>query len=136
MVTAQHGWAYGEQPRRLLTFALDSKVALPPSPPPRVPQAIVKEDFKVDLLPAEQGQALDVCNCTQCHGGSAVSGGYALDLRASQVPVFLAAFHDVVINGSRQLQGMPPFQEMTDKDLVAIQHYLRRQAAAAAKVGL
>ena len=136
VVTAQHGWAYGEHPRRLLTFALDSKVTLPPSPPPRIPQPVVKADFKVDPLQAEQGSDLYVRNCTICHGGSAVSGGYAPDLRASQVPLFLEAFHDVVINGSRQSQGMPPFTELTDKDLVAIQHYLRRQAAAAAKASL
>ena len=136
VVTAQHGWAYGEHPRRLLTFALDSKVTLPPSPPPRIPQPVVKADFKVDPLQAEQGHDLYVRNCTICHGGSAVSGGYAPDLRASQVPLFLEAFHDVVINGSRQSQGMPPFTELTDKDLVAIQHYLRRQAAAAAKASL
>ncbi len=133
-VTAQHGWAYREHPRRLVTFALDGKAVLPPSPPPRVPKPTVKEDFKVDALLAEQGNDLYVRNCTLCHGGSAVSGGYAPDLRESQVPLFMEAFHDVVINGARQSQGMPAFKELTDKDLLAIQHYLRRQAAAAAKV--
>ncbi len=132
-VTAQHGWAYREHPRRLLTFALESKVALPPSPPPRVPQPVVKEDFKVDPLLAEQGNDLYIRNCTLCHGGSAISGGYAPDLRESQAPIFMEAFHEVVIGGSRQAQGMPQFKELTDKDLVAIQHYLRRQAAAATK---
>jgi quinohemoprotein ethanol dehydrogenase len=136
VVTAQHGWAYREHPRRLLTFALDSKVALPPSPPPRIPQPVVKEDFKVDPLLAEQGSTLFTRSCMYCHGGGAVSGGYAPDLRASQAPLFMEAFHEIVINGSRQAQGMPQFKELTDKDLVAIQHYLRRQAAAAVKAGL
>jgi quinohemoprotein ethanol dehydrogenase len=114
-----------------LTFALDSKVQLPPMPPPQMPQPVVKEDFKVDPLVAEQGHNTYIRNCAFCHGGAGVSGGYAPDLRASQIPLFLEAFHDVVINGSRQAQGMPPFEELTDKDLIAIQHYLRRQAAAA-----
>ena len=134
-ITAQHGWAYREQPRRLLTFALESKSVLPPSPPPRIPQPVVKEDFKVDPLLAQQGSDIYVRNCTLCHGGSAVSGGYAPDLRASQAPLFLEAFHEVVIKGSRQMQGMPQFKELTDKDLVALQHYIRRQAAKAAKAG-
>ena len=135
-VTAQHGWAYGQHPRRLLTFALDSKTQLPKMPPPVIPQPVVKDDFKVDPLIAEQGHDLYVRNCAFCHGGAAVSGGYAPDLRASQIPVFLEAFHDVVINGSRQAQGMPPFKELTDRDLIAIQHFLRRQAAAAKNVKL
>ncbi|MGE3391820.1 MAG: PQQ-binding-like beta-propeller repeat protein, partial [Gammaproteobacteria bacterium] len=130
-VTAQHGWAYGMHPRRLLTFALDANTVLPPMPPPQVAQPVIKEDFKVDPLIAEQGHNLYVRNCTMCHGGAVVSGGYAPDLRASQVPLFLDAFRDVVVKGSRHSQGMPRFRELTDDDLVAIQHYIRRQAAAA-----
>ena len=136
IVTAQHGWAYREHPRRLLTFALDEKASLPATPPPRIPKPVIKEDFKVDPLLAEQGKNLYVKTCVLCHGGSAVSGGYAPDLRASQIPLFIDAFHDVVVKGSRAQQGMPRFKELSRDDLVAIQHYLRRQAAAGAEVKL
>jgi len=136
VVTAQHGWAYREHPRRLLTFALGERAALPPSPPPRIPTPLVKEDFKVDPMLVDQGENLYVRNCTFCHGGSAVSGGYAPDLRASPVPLYLDGFHEVVVEGSRAAQGMPGFRELTREDLVALQHYLRRQATLGANAKL
>ena len=63
-----------------------------------------------------------------CHGGGAVSGGYAPDLRASQAVVYDEAFKEIVVGGSRRQQGMPGFKELSDADLKAMQHYLRRQA--------
>ena len=133
-VTAQHGWAYGVHPRRLLTFALEGGATLPPTPPPSIPQPIVKDDFKVDPLLAENGGDLFARKCMICHGAGAVAGGYAPDLRASQAPVYLEAMHDVVVNGTRHERGMPQFKELTTKDLVALQHYIRRQATKGAKV--
>ena len=133
-VTAQHGWAYGVHPRRLLTFALEGGATLPPTPPPSIPQPIVKDDFKVDPLLAENGGDLFARKCMICHGAGAVAGGYAPDLRASQAPVYLEAMHDVVVNGTRHERGMPQFKELTNKDLVALQHYIRRQATKGAKV--
>ena len=135
-VTAQHGWAYGVHPRRLLTFALEGGATLPPTPPPSIPQPIVKDDFKVDPLLAENGGDLFARKCMICHGAGAVAGGYAPDLRASQAPVYLEAMHDVVVNGTRHERGMPQFKELTNKDLVALQHYIRRQATKGAKVSL
>jgi len=84
----------------------------------------------------DQGENLYVRNCTFCHGGSAVSGGYAPDLRASPVPLYLDGFHEVVVEGSRAAQGMPGFRELTREDLVALQHYLRRQATLGANAKL
>jgi quinohemoprotein ethanol dehydrogenase len=128
LVTAQHGWAYKLHTRRLLTFALDGGAVLPPAPPPHVAQPIVKEDFKVDPLLADQGRRLYMRNCAMCHGGGVASGGYAPDLRESQAPLFQEAFREVVVKGSRRLQGMPQFKELTDADLIAIHHYIRSQA--------
>jgi len=135
VVTAQHGWAYGVHPRRLLTFALDGATPLPQTPPPVHAQPIVKEDFKIDPLLAEQGHETYNRRCLLCHGGAGVAGGYAPDLRASPVPLFLDGFREVVVDGARERRGMPKFRELTDKDLIAIQHYLRRQAAATKDLG-
>ncbi|MGD9602789.1 MAG: PQQ-dependent dehydrogenase, methanol/ethanol family [Gammaproteobacteria bacterium] len=135
LVTAQHGWAYGAHPRRLLTFVLDGTARLPPTPPPVDVQPLVKDDFKVDPLLAEQGHVIYGRRCLLCHGGAGVAGGYAPDLRASPVPLYLDGFRDVVVHGARRDRGMPRFRELTDDDLVAIQHYLRRQAAASRRDG-
>ncbi len=127
-ITAQHGWAYGMHPRRLVVFALDGDKQLPKAPPPSFATPLVQEDFKVDEMLAEQGSYLFVRNCASCHGGGAVAGGYAPDLRASQAPVYPEAFKEIVVGGSRRLQGMPQFKELSDADLNAITHYIRRQA--------
>ncbi len=131
-VTAQHGWAYRAQPRRLLVFALNGKAQPPKMPPPVFPQPIAKADFKVDPLLAEQGSHLFLKNCASCHGGGAVAGGYAPDLRASSIPLYDDALSEVVVNGSRRQAGMPRFQNLSEADLKAVQHYLRRQANASA----
>ncbi|MSR13706.1 MAG: PQQ-dependent dehydrogenase, methanol/ethanol family [Gammaproteobacteria bacterium] len=132
-VTAQHGWAYGVHPRRLLTFALDGTTALPPTPAPHLTQPVVQEDFKIDPQLADGGNTIYGRKCLICHGVGGVAGGYAPDLRESQVPLYLEALRDVVVNGSRHERGMPQFKELTDKDLTALQHYLRYQARAGAK---
>jgi len=135
-ITAQHGWAYRVHPRRLLVFSLDGGATLPPAPPPQQAQAIVKDDFKVDALLAEQGSHLFLKNCVTCHGGGAVSGGYAPDLRASPLPLFLDGFREVTVQGVRGKAGMPAFHELTDSDLVALQHYIRRQANKSAQAAV
>ena len=137
-ITAQHGWSYGVHPRRLVVFALDADTTLPKAPPPAFAQPLVQEDFKVDELQAEQGSFLFQRNCSSCHGGGAVAGGYAPDLRASQAPIYPEAFKEIVVGGSRRQQGMPQFKELTDADLNAMHHYIRRQArkaTAAAQAG-
>ena len=127
-ITAQHGWGYRVHPRRLLIFSLEGGAVLPPSPPPQMATPLIKDDFKVDPLVAEQGSHLFLKNCVTCHGGGAVSGGYAPDLRASPIPLFLDGLREVVVSGVRKKAGMPAFRELTDSDLVALQHYFRRQA--------
>jgi len=137
-ITAQHGWSYGVHPRRLVIFALDAETKLPKAPPPAFAEPLVQEDFKVDDLQAETGSFLFSRNCASCHGGGAVAGGYAPDLRASQAPLYPEAFKEIVVGGSRRLQGMPQFKELSDADLNAIHHYIRRQAkktTAAAQTG-
>ena len=130
-LSRQHGWAYRAQTRHLLSFSLNGKAAMPEQPPAVFPEPIRQADFEVDALLAEQGNTLWAKHCVLCHGAGAVSGGYAPDLRASTIPLYEDAFTDV-LDGSRQLAGMPRFTELTAADRKAIQHYIRREARAAA----
>ena len=63
-----------------------------------------------------------------CHGGGAVSGGYAPDLRASPIPLNAQAFKDVVVHGQRRALGMPDFKRLDDHQLATLRHFIRRQA--------
>lgn len=126
-LSAQHGWVGREHPRRLLTFALDGDARLPPSAAPSIPQPLHDAGFKVDSALASRGRTL-YQKCTICHGVAAVSGGYAPDLRASAIPLNTAAFTTIVRDGALQSRGMPPFAELSDADVQALQHYIRQQA--------
>jgi quinohemoprotein ethanol dehydrogenase len=127
----QHGWAYKAQPRHLLSFSLQGTASMPHMPPPVFPQPLAQADFEVDGLLAEQGNKLWAKHCVLCHGAGAVSGGYSPDLRASSIPLYADAFADIM-DGSRQAAGMPRFTELTAADRKALQHYIRREARAAA----
>ena len=56
------------------------------------------------------------------------SGGMAPDLRASSIPLEFSSFKDIVKEGSRNTLGMPAFPDMTDEQLQALQHYIRKRA--------
>lgn len=126
------GWKYGVHQRRLIAFALDGKAAVPKQPPPEVAKAIIDEAFKVDEKKAEAGAgvyALDLC--IACHGAGAVSGGVkGPDLRSS--PALTSGhekmFEDIVRGGALLENGMPKFPTLTNEDLEAIRHYIRKQA--------
>ena len=126
-LSAQHGWVGREHPRRLLTFALDAKAALPPSPPPSTTVVVDDPAFKVDAALAAKGQDL-YSRCVICHGVAAVAGGTAPDLRASQVPLSPEAFKAIVQTGALESRGMPVFPELSDNDLESIRHYIRDRA--------
>ncbi len=126
-LAAQHGWAYRVHPRRLFTFSLNGTVPVPPSPPPVVPTPLDVEGFQVDAALATEGRTLYSEVCAMCHGGGAVSGGKAPDLRASPIATDRATFADVVVNG-RQVLGMPRFKEFGDRDVDALYNYIRQQA--------
>lgn len=128
-IGAQHGWAYGVHPRRLLTFALDGEVAMPPSPPPAYAQPLAAPEFEVNDDLAAHGEGVYVKRCFLCHGPGAVAGGYAPDLRASPIPTSREAFKQVVTHG-RLTQGMPPFHTLSAKDIESLMHYIRQQARA------
>ncbi|MBK8960760.1 MAG: PQQ-binding-like beta-propeller repeat protein [Proteobacteria bacterium] len=56
-LAGQHGWKYKVHPRRVITFSLDGKLPMPPSPPPAFAQPIDVRDFEVDDQLAAAGQA-------------------------------------------------------------------------------
>ena len=108
--------------------AVDGAAELVPQPPPEVPVPI-DADFGVDPELAAQGAALYGL-CQACHGPRVISGGMAPDLRASYLVPSEQLFTDVVREGSRAVGGMPVYEELTDEQLRAIQHYIRQRAEA------
>jgi quinohemoprotein ethanol dehydrogenase len=125
-LAAAHGWAYGRQTRYLVAFALDGAAALPTQPPPGAPSPL-KAAFAVDPALADAGAAIYGV-CGSCHGPGAVSGGMAPDLRASAVVTQSEPFARIVRDGARAVRGMPAYAQMTDAQLAALQHFIRRQA--------
>jgi quinohemoprotein ethanol dehydrogenase len=125
------GWKYGAQPRRVLTFALDGKAKLAPSPPP---------DFKVRALddPKLALNPMDVMigggqfiRCASCHGiGAHATGTPGPDLRESGISLNLATFSQF-IKGGRLEKGMPKFDTLTDDEIRQIHSYIRARARAA-----
>jgi quinohemoprotein ethanol dehydrogenase len=52
----------------------------------------------------------------------------APDLRASSIPFSAKAFEEVVRNGALVNMGMPQYPHLTDQDLMALQHFIRKTA--------
>ena len=128
-IAAQHGWAYKAQVRRLYTFVLGGDKAIPAQTnPPTFPTPLEAPEFVVDTSLLDEGSWLYKDSCAMCHGGGAVSGGYAPDLRASPIVLVDAAFKDVVLNGAKRTNGMPDFRDFNDHQIQALRHYIRDQA--------
>jgi quinohemoprotein ethanol dehydrogenase len=118
-------------PRRVLTFAIDGKDALPkfdlpPLTPPTDP------GFKPEPAKVAAG-AMDFASnaCLVCHGMNAIGGGSAPDLRFSPMIVDAAAFRAVVKDGALKPAGMPPFPQLSDAQVESIRYYLRARAQQA-----
>ncbi len=130
-LAAQHGWKYRVHPRRLVTFVLDGKTPLPPSPPPAFAKPVDVPDLTLDADKVAYGQHVYSQSCFLCHGGGVVSGGAAPDLRESPVVLNKDAFKQVLVDGVRLPLGMPRFKDFTDKELDGLSHYIRSQARKA-----
>lgn len=124
------GWAYGVHTRRLVTFELDGKVKLPPLPAPQPAMPLSVPSFKVDPKLADEGRT-QFRQCVLCHGGGAQSAGLARDLRASAIVPSKDAFAAIVRDGGLRSLRMPSFPTLTDEQLEALRHYIRREAEAA-----
>lgn len=128
---SEHGWMYGAQTRRLVAFSLRGTARLPPQPPPMFPVPLQPADFVVDPIRAADGARLYGLYCVTCHGPSATAGGMAPDLRASPIFFDLGALAQVVRDGARLPRAMPQFPDITDDELRALTHYIRKIAAEA-----
>ena len=131
------GWKYGAQPRRLLTFALDGKAVLPPSPPPDMRVKAV-DDPSIVIRDADVAAGRDMfLACAVCHGRDLLSaGGPAPDLRESRLALDPDAFWTVVHDGALIERGMPRFDTLTREQVMQIYAYIRagaREAIAAGK---
>lgn len=126
-MAAQHGWVGRSHPRRVLTFALDGKAELPPTAPPSKVEPLVVADFVVDPDKALKGRKVYE-RCIICHGLTGVAGGFAPDLRASQIPLSDQAFAAIVRDGALEPVGMPRFAELSDEQLEQLQHFIRERA--------
>ncbi len=122
-----YGWSYRTHPRRLLVFSLDGAAEIPAIKPPHFPIPIVETTFTVDAELAQMGSAWYGI-CASCHGSGLFSGGMAPDLRASPIPLDFNSFKAVVREGAKTGMGMPKFPDLTDSTLMAIQHFIRREA--------
>src|ERR1700736_5793215 len=117
----------GSQKKRVLTFAPGGKAVLPP-------QNIVEfrasndPEYRPDPALAQQGAEVYGHYCTPCHGGAAVSGGTAPDLRASTVPLSADAFDVIVRRGALTAKGMPQFEEFGPTQIAALRQYIRSRA--------
>jgi quinohemoprotein ethanol dehydrogenase len=132
------GWKYGAQPRRVLTFSLDGKAALPPTAPPDLSlQALDDPTFKIDPADAMAGQAMFNLICAACHGLNLHSvGSPGPDLRESAIALSEQGVWAVVHEGTLLERGMPQYTTLGPDQIRQIYTYIRagaREALGTAK---
>ncbi len=123
----KYGLDSRSQARRVLTFVIGGKQALPPRQAPPLPP----EDpgFKPEPARFMPGAMAFSTHCLVCHGSMAVGSTQGPDLRRSAYPLDKAAFDSIVRGGALQERGMPRFQEFSDAKLEEIRYYIRARAA-------
>jgi quinohemoprotein ethanol dehydrogenase len=130
-----YGWHYGEQPRRLLTFAVGMHKPLPPGKPPRFSvNAVDDPSLIIDKRQAAEGAAIYGA-CGSCHGPNLKDiGGFAPDLRESVLATRWDAFEAVVHEGALLDFGMPKFDDLSEEEVRALYMYIRLVARTEAIV--
>jgi quinohemoprotein ethanol dehydrogenase len=118
---------YRTERRRVLTFAIGGKDALPTSSHAPEPYQAAP-GFRVHPALAKAGAGTYVGNCAVCHGFGAMSGGTAPHLLRSSIPLDRSAFIAVVRDGGLLANGMPAYPELTDAQIDGLLHYLRQRA--------
>lgn len=126
------GWKFGAQPRRLLTFALNGKATLPPSPPrDKTLHALDKPSYKINVADVAAGHDLFIA-CAACHGRNLVSpGAPGPDLRESQIALDPDGLYTVVHDGALIEHGMPQFASFSRQQIGDIYAYIRAGAREA-----
>ena len=132
--TIDYGWRFNEQPRRVLAFALDKKMPLPLTAPPRFTVNPVDDhSIVIDLKLAAKGLKLYHSTCYSCHGVHVESAGsIAPDLRESSLALRWEEFRSVLHDGLLAARGMPKYGELSEEDMRAIYLYIRQRAREAA----
>jgi quinohemoprotein ethanol dehydrogenase len=127
---ANRGWKFGQQPRRLLAFALDAHGELPSTPGPDFSvHAVDDPGLTLDAARADAGAVLYAGHCSFCHGSALESAGNpGPDLRESRAALDSATFKTIVHDGMLAPQGMPRFETFDEADLQALFMYVRRGA--------
>ncbi len=125
---ADVGWKYGQQPRRILTFALGGEKTLPKSPPRTFKvNALDDPDLVLDEADVAAGRALHLV-CASCHGaGFRAAGAPGPDLRESAIAVRLDTFTQLVREG-RLEKGMPNYTWLTEDQIRQLHSYVRARA--------
>jgi quinohemoprotein ethanol dehydrogenase len=127
------GWKYGAQTRRLLTFRLDGKTALPAMPPPdfTVHPADSDPSVKLDADAAARGERSFSVNCGGCHGLAAISAGApGPDLRESRAALDPKALWSILHDGALLPRGMPRFDKLDAGQVEEISAYIRLKQRA------
>jgi quinohemoprotein ethanol dehydrogenase len=127
------GWKFGVQPRRLLTFALDGKMVLPPTVPPD-PSVKALDDPSLQLNPADvaAGRAQFNLMCGTCHGLELHSTGYpGPDLRESTIALNEKGMWAVLHEGTLLELGMPKYAMLPEEQVRQIYQYIRAGAREA-----
>lgn len=126
------GWKFSA-PRRLLTFALDGKARLGPTPPRFAPlQPLDDPGLKLKDEDVLAGQVTFMTHCAVCHGFDANSaGGPAPDLRESQIALQSDGLWSVLHDGALRQAGMPQFGELTRPQVSQVHAYIRAKAREA-----
>jgi len=125
------GWKYRSSPRRVLTFALDGRAELPPSPPrstivlARDVPSLTRDAAKV----ARGEQLFHTASCALCHGVRGVGAGAAApDLRESALATDLTSLDRLLRDGLLVQRGMPQFDDLSTDEVVSLYHYIRKVA--------
>ncbi|QQN75125.1 PQQ-dependent dehydrogenase, methanol/ethanol family [Croceicoccus sp. YJ47] len=133
-MTAKFGIDYRTQARRVLTFRIGAAGTLP-AKQPYTAVAFADPDYRADARLETAGEGIFNARCAVCHGGAVIAGGTAPDLRTSAAVADPATFHQIVRGGALVHNGMPQFQELSDRELRALRQYIRARAADLRKDG-
>lgn len=119
------GWRYGIHPSRVLTFSLNGKAKLPPTPGPHfAPPEPPGPPLPIDEAAARRGHNLYSGSCNICHGDGNHPARNGPDLRGSALPRDFEAFRTLLRKGTLAPRGMPMYDELTDNELRDLRMYL------------
>jgi quinohemoprotein ethanol dehydrogenase len=126
----QAGWKYGVQPRRLLTFSLDAKGALPAAPPADFSvKALDDPSLKFSESDVAQGHAMYNLVCSACHGLNLRSAGApGPDLRESRLALTEDGVWTAIHDGALIARGMPQIAMFGRPAVHQIYAYIRTGA--------